>query len=204
MTDTCAHLALGWPAGEVGRHAAQRLRESVTPEAARAALEAVGQFDVTDLLPRLKSPTLVLHRGDIPWLPVDITRALASRIPDARLTVVEGESTAPYLGDTEATAGAVDAFLGEGEEWRTARLGEWAPGAEHGDPLQARAYPDNLTAREAEVLSRLAGGQTNSEIAEELFVSVRTVERHVANIYAKIGTRGRANATAYALTRNLI
>ena len=31
MTDTCAHLALGWPAGEVRRHAAQRLRESVTP-----------------------------------------------------------------------------------------------------------------------------------------------------------------------------
>jgi hypothetical protein len=36
MTDTCAHLALGWPAGEVGRHAARRLRERVTPEAARA------------------------------------------------------------------------------------------------------------------------------------------------------------------------
>ena len=98
MTDTCAHLALGWPAGEVGRHAAQRLRESVTPEAARAALEAMGQFDVTALLPRLKAPTLVLHRGDIPWLPVDIARSLASRIPDARLTVMEGESTAPYLG----------------------------------------------------------------------------------------------------------
>jgi DNA-binding NarL/FixJ family response regulator len=55
-----------------------------------------------------------------------------------------------------------------------------------------------------EVLRHLAGGRTNDEIAEELFVSVRTVERHVANIYAKIGARGRANATAYALTRNLI
>jgi pimeloyl-ACP methyl ester carboxylesterase/DNA-binding CsgD family transcriptional regulator len=204
MTDTCAHLALGWPAGEVGRHAAQRLRESVTPEAARAALEAMGKFDVTALLPELKAPTLVLHRSSIPWLPVDIARALASRIPDARLTVMEGESTAPYLGDTEATASAVDAFLGEGEEGRTARLGAWAPGAEQEEPRQARAYPDSLTAREAEVLRRLAGGKTNNEIANELHVSVRTVERHIANIYAKIGARGRANATAYALTHNLI
>ena len=204
MTDTCAHLALGWPAGEVGRHAAERLRESVTPEAERAALEAMGQFDVTDLLPRVKAPTLVLHRGDIPWLPVDIARALASRIPDARLSILEGESTALYLGDTEATARTVDAFLGDGEEGRTARLGAWAPGAEHEDPLQTRGYPDSLTAREAEVLSLLASGKTNNEIAEELHVSVRTVERHVANIYAKIGTRGRANATAYALTHNLI
>jgi DNA-binding NarL/FixJ family response regulator len=55
-----------------------------------------------------------------------------------------------------------------------------------------------------EVLRRLAGGQTNTEIAEELFVSVRTVERYIANIYAKIGTRGRANATAYVLTRGLV
>jgi DNA-binding CsgD family transcriptional regulator len=169
MTDTCAHLALGWPAGEVGRHAAQRLRESVTPEAARAALEAMGRFDVTDLLPRLRVPTLVLHRNGIPWLPVDI-----------------------------------DAFLGEGEEGWMARLGAWAPDAEQEGPRQARAYPDGLTAREAEVLGRLAGGKTNNEIAEELHVSVRTVERHIANIYAKIGARGRANATAYALTHNLI
>jgi DNA-binding NarL/FixJ family response regulator len=58
--------------------------------------------------------------------------------------------------------------------------------------------------REAEVLRHLAGGRTNSEIAGELHVSARTVERHVANIYAKIGARGRANATAYALTHGLI
>jgi DNA-binding NarL/FixJ family response regulator len=83
-------------------------------------------------------------------------------------------------------------------------LDAWAPGAQLEEPRQARAYPDNLTAREAEVLRRLAGGKTNNEIAEELHVSVRTVERHIANIYAKIGARGRANATAYALTHNLI
>jgi pimeloyl-ACP methyl ester carboxylesterase/DNA-binding CsgD family transcriptional regulator len=203
MTDTCAHLALGWPAGEVGRHAAQRLRESVAPEAARAALEAMGQFDVAALLPSLKVPTLVLHRRDIPWLPVDIARSLASRIPDARLMVLEGESTAPYLGDSEAAASAIDEFLGEVKEGRTAQREAGAPASEQDGSGPAWGHSHGLTAREVEVLRHLAGGRTNDEIAEELFVSVRTVERHVANIYAKIGTRGRANATAYALTHNL-
>jgi pimeloyl-ACP methyl ester carboxylesterase/DNA-binding CsgD family transcriptional regulator len=204
MTDTCAHLALGWPAGEVGRHAAQRLRESVTPKAARAALKAMSTFDVTELLPRLKVPTLVLHRGDIPWLPVSIARELASRIPDARLSILEGESTAPYLGDTEATASAIDEFLGEVEEGRAVQREAGAPASKQDGSGPTRGYPHGLTTREVEVLRHLAGGRTNDEIAEELFVSVRTVERHVANIYAKIGARGRANATAYALTHNLI
>jgi pimeloyl-ACP methyl ester carboxylesterase/DNA-binding CsgD family transcriptional regulator len=204
MTDTCAHLALGWPAGEVGRLAAQRLRERVTPETARAALEAMGTFDVTEHLPRLEVPTLVLHRSDIPWLPVDIARELASRIPDARLSILEGESTAPYLGDTEAAASAIDEFLDESEE----RVAPWeasvAAGTEQEESHAGYANAGDLTSREVEVLRLLAGGKTNGEIAEELYVSVRTVERHVANIYAKIGARGRANATAYALSLNLI
>src|SRR5919199_2683440 len=204
MTDTCAHLALGWPAGEVGRHAAQRLRESVTPEAARAALVALGEFDVTALLPRVKAPTLVLHRDAIPWLPVDIARELASRIPDARLIVLKGESTAPYLGDIEAAANAIDEFFDEGAKGRTARREADAAVSEQEESGPARGYPDGLTTREVEVLRRLAGGGANDENAEELFVSVRTVERHGANIYAKNGARGRANATAYALAHNLI
>jgi DNA-binding CsgD family transcriptional regulator len=197
-TDMCVYIALGWSVGEAGRDAAQHLRESVAPEAMRAALAAVGAFDVTELLPGLKAPTLVLHRRDIPWLPVDIARSLTSRIPDARLSVLEGEARAPYLGDSEAAASAIDAFLDETE----------AEGRVQGEAEQERArlapsYPDGLTEREVEVLWRLAGGRTNGEIAEELHVSVRTVERHVANIYAKIGARGRANATAYALTHGL-
>ena len=77
-------------------------------------------------------------------------------------------------------------------------------GHERNLSASARSDPHGLTEREVEVLSRLAGGKTNGEIAEELFVSVRTVERHIANIYAKIGSRSRANATAYALTHGLI
>ena len=58
-----------------------------------------------------------------------------------------------------------------------------------------------LSAREAEVLRLVARGLSNDDIARELVLSVRTVERHVANIYAKIGASGRtgrAIATAWA------
>ena len=203
-TDMCVRMALGWSVGEAGRDAAQYLRESVAPEAMRGALAAVGTFDVTELLPGLAAPTLVLHRRDIPWLPVDIASSLASRIPEARLMVLEGEATAPYLGDSETVASAIDEFLGEGSEGRTEQREADSLPSERNGSGPARGYPHGLTEREVEVLRRLAGGKTNGVIAEELDVSVRTVERHIANIYAKIGTRGRANATAYALTRGMI
>jgi DNA-binding NarL/FixJ family response regulator len=71
------------------------------------------------------------------------------------------------------------------------------------DEAYPGSYPDGLTAREAEVLGLLAGGRTNKQIAAELFLSVSTVQRHVANVYAKIGAHGRAEATAYALSKDL-
>ncbi|MGQ0551572.1 MAG: LuxR C-terminal-related transcriptional regulator [Armatimonadota bacterium] len=215
MTDTCAHIVLGWSGGELGRRAAMHLRESVTQEVARAALDALRAFDVTHLLPEVKAPTLVVHRQGIPWLPVDIARDLASAIRGARLMLL-GESTAPYLGDTEAAARAIDEFLGgrrptgAREDGKTAGLRgtpEQEPDLEEvADGRQARAGTsrNGLTEREAQVLRFIAGGRTNREIAGELVLSVRTVERHIANIYGKIGARGRADATVYALTHGLI
>jgi DNA-binding NarL/FixJ family response regulator len=52
--------------------------------------------------------------------------------------------------------------------------------------------------RELEVLRHLADGATNKAIAAELVLSVRTVDRHVSNIFAKLGVSTRAAATAYA------
>jgi DNA-binding NarL/FixJ family response regulator len=63
--------------------------------------------------------------------------------------------------------------------------------------------PDRLTRREAEVLRLLAAGMTNRQIAEQLVLSVHTVARHVNNVYAKIGARNRADATAYTIRRGL-
>lgn len=64
--------------------------------------------------------------------------------------------------------------------------------------------PDGLTPREVEVLQLLARGRSTRDIAEELVLSVRTVGRHITNIYAKIDARGRADAAAYALRHNLL
>ncbi len=74
-----------------------------------------------------------------------------------------------------------------------------------GDPIPAgTASPvAALTARERDVLRLLAGGDSNAEIGRRLGIAVHTVERHVANLYRKIGARGRADATAYALRRGL-
>jgi len=66
------------------------------------------------------------------------------------------------------------------------------------------AYPDGLSERETEVLKLIAGGKSNREIAEQLFVSARTVERHIANIYGKIEVHSRTQATAYAFGHRLV
>ena len=66
------------------------------------------------------------------------------------------------------------------------------------------ASPAGLTAREVEVLRLLAAGRTNQQIARELVLSARTVERHIANIYRKVGAHGRAAATVYALRHDLL
>jgi NarL family two-component system response regulator LiaR len=55
-----------------------------------------------------------------------------------------------------------------------------------------------LTQREVEALRLIARGKSNREIAEELFISLRTVANHVANILNKTNTANRAGAAAYA------
>jgi two-component system, NarL family, response regulator NreC len=64
--------------------------------------------------------------------------------------------------------------------------------------------PDELTKREAEILGLLALGYTNPEIAEQLVLSVRTVETHRANIQRKTGAATRAELTAYAVEHGLV
>ncbi len=70
-----------------------------------------------------------------------------------------------------------------------------------GDP--AAANPDGLTAREVEVLRLITAGRSDREIAEQLVLSVRTVGRHVTNIYNKVGAHSRADATAYAIRHGI-
>jgi DNA-binding CsgD family transcriptional regulator len=64
--------------------------------------------------------------------------------------------------------------------------------------------PAPLTAREVQVLRLIAAGKTNRAIAGELFISEKTVARHVSNIFNKLGLSSRAAATAYAYERDLV
>ena len=64
--------------------------------------------------------------------------------------------------------------------------------------------PGGLSRRESEVLTLVAAGKTNRAIATELFISEKTVARHVSNIFAKLGLSSRAQATAYAYKHGLV
>lgn len=62
----------------------------------------------------------------------------------------------------------------------------------------------SLTPREKEILSAIALGMTNEEAAKSLFISPRTVQFHLANIYAKLGVKNRVQAIREAIIRGLI
>jgi DNA-binding NarL/FixJ family response regulator len=61
-----------------------------------------------------------------------------------------------------------------------------------------------LTGRELEVLRLLAAGRTNREIARELVISERTVDRHVSNVFTKLDVQSRSAATAYAYEHEIV
>ncbi len=115
-SETAARVIAGWSEGEPARRFAALIRECVTPEAVQAGVAATVAFDVTALLSQVTTPTLVLHRRQVPFPIASAARGLAAGISDARLALLEGESGAPYLGNTEMVLAAIDEFLGEGEE----------------------------------------------------------------------------------------
>jgi DNA-binding NarL/FixJ family response regulator len=97
-------------------------------------------------------------------------------------------------------AGALASFraLGmDGWERRAAALQASSPAA-------AGRSPGGLTPREVEVLRLISAGHTTRQIAETMVVSRATVERHITSLYRKIGARGRADATSYALRQGVV
>jgi DNA-binding CsgD family transcriptional regulator len=105
------------------------------------------------------------------------------------------------LGDDEAVAMELDAA-----QWAFGQLGA-APDLARAQELtrSAVAAPAHgLTARELEVLRLVATGKTNRTIAADLFVSEKTVARHISNIFFKLGLSSRAAATAYAYEHDLL
>jgi two-component system response regulator NreC len=87
-----------------------------------------------------------------------------------------------------------------GESYLNPRLGARVAAEQAG----RHAPPGGLSAREAEVLRMIALGRTNTQIADDLFLSVRTVETHRARIQQKLGLSDRSELVAYALRHRLI
>ena len=134
-----------------------------------------------DVAARVTTPTLVAHaRGDR-VVPVEEGRLLAARIPGARFVLLES---------------ANHILLADEPAWQRVR------GRAASVPrVTSRRPPEpvELSPRELEVLELVAAGLTNEAIAERLSLSVRTVERHLSNVYAKLRVSGKAGRAAAAV-----
>ena len=111
----------------------------------------------------------------------------------------------PYRArfDTREAARTLEAEAGSGRLDREA-VAAVVSAAEGRSRLEKAVYPGGLTDREVEVLRLIARGQTNRVIGEELYISPKTVGRHVENIYVKIGVSTRAGAALYAMEQRLL
>jgi two-component system response regulator NreC len=109
---------------------------------------------------------------------------------------------AGYVLKEAADDELVDAVrrVAEGATYLNPRLGAMLAAA----PPEPAGPPDDLTEREVEVLRLIALGHTNAEIAQELYLSVRTVESHRAHIQQKLGRSTRAELVRYALDHGLV
>jgi pimeloyl-ACP methyl ester carboxylesterase len=176
-----SNVVTNFASSEQARALAASLEASASPKTFLAYEYAMREVDLTGLLPTIEVPALVMHNTQFPIGSFEMSRQVASALPDARFGVVSGEA--------EAEIEAIDRFLRSAGEAL---------------PVEAGGTGHHLTPRESDVLRLVAGGMTNREISEDLVLSERTVARHITNIYAKLNLRSKAEATAYALRHDLV
>lgn len=158
-------------------------RVAVDAETALVSRRERNRADASHLLASLTAPALVLHAVGDRMNDFSQARHLASEIPGARLVALQSRNHIT-LEDEPAWrvyAAELRAFLTEGAD----DVGRPAYGPVEG-----------LSPRETEVLALAAEGLGNSGIAERLALSDRTVERHLHNVYTKLGIEGRSARTA--------
>ncbi len=179
--------------------------DDAAARAACAELEAIAapyRRELLDARVAHARGTLALAGGDAAAALADLRdaqqrwRALEAPYEVARSRELLGLACRA-LGDDEAARLELDAARAE-----FARLGA-APDRMRAETALGRD-PLGLSARELEVLRRVAAGDTNRAIAAALVLSDRTVDRHVSNIFAKLGVSTRAAATARAYERGLV
>jgi pimeloyl-ACP methyl ester carboxylesterase/DNA-binding CsgD family transcriptional regulator len=156
-------------------------RKTVSGEAVASLLEARAGVDVTADLRAIQVPTLVLHAAGDEVIPLDEGRLLAAAIPRAEF--VELDSRNHILLEDEPA-------------WR--RFREAVGSFLRLDTAGSAPAFDALSARERQVLAHLVQGCSNSEIAERLAISEKTVRNHVSNLFDKLGVWSRAQAIVFA------
>jgi pimeloyl-ACP methyl ester carboxylesterase/DNA-binding CsgD family transcriptional regulator len=169
-------------------------RFTSSPGAVAAALRMDLDVDVRSCLPRIQAPTLIVHRVDDMLVPVTCARYMAERIPQARYLELPGSDHMYWLGDQDETLTALRSFLAETPE-----------GAAIRELKQRRRRPstgwESLTEAELDVVRLVVEGLTNQQIATRLHVSPRTVQTHIAHVFAKLGVSRRAEVAAEASRR---
>lgn len=142
-------------------------------------------MDVRSICSEVQVPTLVAHAREDKMVPFDNGVELASLLPNASLLTLESGNHLPMPGhEWDRFVDAVQNFID--------------PQGEQADSAIT------LSAREREVLRLVAAGSSNEDIADALAMSIRTVERHLTNIYRRLGLSGRtARAAAAAQFHNL-
>lgn len=172
-------------------------RESASPAMARALVESMSRIDVSDLLPRITVPTLVLHRrGDQKHL-VEDGRYLAAHIASARMVELEGIDHPPWLGDSQAVVDEIEGFVRSicpGKEPGSRSTSDLAAAP----PKRPASGWASLTQRELAVVALVAEGCSNPVIAQRLYISRHTVESHVKHILARMGVDSRTALASIA------
>lgn len=192
---TAAHAFMGWTEPEAAKMFADYINACVGQHEGKRLFDAIHEYDVLDLLPRIQCPTLVMYRPGLPFVGPGVIEDIAARIPGCTPVSFEGAEAVPYVGDWRAVARTIYGFLGVTPEMigdrdmRTLRL------------ISRRN--EALTVREQEVVQMIVRGLTNREIAEELFLAEKTVENHVARILDKLELRSRTVLAAYAVEHGL-
>jgi DNA-binding NarL/FixJ family response regulator len=192
----------------------------VVTRSLKAYLESFPDFEVVgiaaggeELLKHLSEwrPQIVLLDLLMPggWDGIETTRRILERAPDVRVIALTASLDEPRMMGV-LRAGAAGYIRKDAEpETLLAAVRAVARGKTYIDPSVARqalgATPrEDLTARETEVLRRLAQGLSNKEIAEALSISEETVKTHVSNVLAKLEAENRAQAIVQGLKRGLV
>lgn len=194
-TRTVAHSLLGWTESDAALQFAEYIRAGITQDTARQLVPEILKLNVWDDLPRVRCPTLILHRPTLPLFPTGVMERVAGGIPNAQLALMDGDSAVPWLGDWRALPRIVYRFLG---------LTPFSAAGRTRALKLLSMRQQSLTSREREIVDFVVRGLTNRQIAEELFLSEKTVENHIGRILVKTDLPSRTRLAAYAIENGLV